>query len=102
MSNPTLTTTDEPGVHRSAMGSGIETTPPAWTTAVMWACACVPAAKMVAAPASRMTPIGVPTGGGLESVTDAVPGFCAFTLAAASGVVIVVAVTVTAPDASQH
>src|SRR5947207_9981628 len=53
-------------------------------------------------PASRMTPIGVPTGGGLESVTDAVPGLCALTLAAASGVGIVAAVTVTAPDASQQ
>ena len=102
MSRPTATTFVEPGVQRSAIGSGIETTPPAPTDAVAWACAWVPAAKIRAPPAAvSVTPIGVPTGGALFKVTVTVPGFIALTLAARAAATLgPTKLTVVAPDSA--
>ena len=102
MSSVTETALLEPGVQRSAMGSGIETTPPAPTEPTTCACACVPAAKTSALPAAvSVTPMGVPTGGGLFSVTDTLPGFCALTLPESAAATLgPVNVTVVAPESA--
>ncbi len=103
MSRPTATTLVEPGVQRSAIGSGIEITPPPPTEAVTCAWFCVPAAKMprAAGAAVRVTEIGVPAGGALLSVTLTVPGFCAFTLAARAAATLgPTNETVVAPDSA--